>query len=333
MPWIKRNLFFVAGGLAALILMGFAGFFFFSNWKNDKAISDELAQQISELNRLYSSDPHPGTEEVDNISAAKKDERRVQEFLKNAHKLFVPVAPYKKTDDRGFNNLLLNTIYELQTGASNAGVILPPQYSFTFAAQSGKLTFAPGSIEPWTAQLSEIKTICNILYEAKINALEGLRRVPVSLDDQNGGTDYLSTTIVTNDIAIVTPYEVSFRSFSGEIGAVLDGILRATNCLIVKTLTVEPSKVPIGGANPNELGQPTPGVAPAYVPQPAPAGRDFEARYGAGVGVAPMRSAPAYAPAPVAGRPTAPTGPTVFLSEKPLHVTMLIDVVKLKPPQ
>jgi hypothetical protein len=77
-------------------------------------------------------------------------------------------------------------MYELQAGASNAGVVLPPNYAFTFSAQKGKLTFAPGSIEPWTAQLSEIKTICSILYEAKVNGIEGLRRVPVSPDDQGG---------------------------------------------------------------------------------------------------------------------------------------------------
>lgn len=320
MPWIKRNLFFVVGGLAALVLMGFAGFFLFANIKKDAAVTEELNRQISELNRLYNADPHPGTDEVDNVSAAKADERRVQEFLKDAHKLFVPVVPYKKTDDRGFNNLLLNTIYELQTGASNAGVILQTNYAFTFAAQKGKLTFAPGSIEPWTAQLSEIKTICSILYEAKINALDGLRRVPVSPDDQSGNADYLGTTIITNDIATITPYEVSFRSFSGEIGAVMDGILRSTNCLIVKTLTVEPSKVPISGANPNA---PVAAFNPVFAPQAVPAARDL--RYADGV------AAPRPAPAVVAGRPVPLAGPILFLGEKTLRVTLLIDVVKLKP--
>jgi hypothetical protein len=238
----------------------------------------------------------------------------------------VPVPPYEKTNDKGFNNLLGVTLYELQTSASNAGVALPPEYSFTFSAQRGRLSFTPGSIEPWTAQLSEIKAICSILYEAKINALEGMRRVAVSQDDPSGTADYLSTTIVTNDISVVTPYEVSFRSFSGELGAVMDGILRSTNCFIVKTLTVEPSKVPIPGLFPG--GNPN---FPVY--NPVPAGRDFnryaEGRYAEGPvpGVRPM-------PAPVAvrGQP-AIAGTSVFLSEKPLHVTLLIDVVKIKSQQ
>lgn len=332
MPWIKRNLFFVAGGLAALVLLGVAGFFFFSNWRHDKTVTDELNQQIAELNRLYNADPHPGTEEINNVAAAKQDEKRVQEFLADAQQLFVPVKPYQKTDDRGFNNLLLNTIYELQVGASNAGVILQTNYSFTFSAQRGKLSFAPGSIEPWTAQLSEIKTICGILYKAKINALEGLRRVPVSPDDQGGETtDYLNASIITNDIAVVTPYEVTFRSFSEEIGSVLDGILRATNCLIVKTIMVEPSKAIIGG-DPNAPMSQGVFASPAYTPQPLPS-RSFESTYGLGPGA---RAVPAPVPGAgvsVAGRPAAPSGPTVFLSEKPLHVTMMIDVVKIKPPQ
>jgi hypothetical protein len=130
--------------------------------------------------------------------------------------------------------------------------------------------------------------------------------------------------------AIVTPYEVSFRSFSGEIGAVLDGILRSTNCLIVKTLTVAPSLNPVGGANPNAPAAPA--YAPAYVPQPVPSRDSFASRYGAGPEI-PRAAAPPVAAAPVAGRPAAPSGPTVFLSEKPLRVTLLIDVVKLKPPQ
>ncbi len=330
MPWIKRNLVFVAGGLVALVLMGVAAFFLFSNLKKDKAVTEELNQQISELRRISDQEVHPGTETVDNIGAAKQQQQQMHEFLGDARKLFVPVPTYEKTNDKGFNNLLGNTIYELQTGASNAGVVLQPQYAFTFQAQRGKLTFAPGSIEPWTAQLSEIKAICNILYGAKINALEGLRRVPVSPDDPTGTADYLATTIVTNDISIVTPYEVTFRSFSGELGAVMDGILRSTNCFIVKTINVEPSKVPIPGANPNlpQPGQFNPGFATP--PAAVQGSKGFESRYGGPLeGVpAPRQVAPA---APVVGRAAAPAVAQVFLYEKPLRVTLLIDVVKLKP--
>jgi hypothetical protein len=326
MAWIKRNLFFVVGGVAALLLLGVAAFYLFSNIKKDSAATDELNQQISELRRIYEAPVYPGNEEVNNISAAKKQEKEIRDFLSEARKLFVPVPTYAKIDDKGFNNLLLNTIYELQTGASNAGVALPPDYKFTFLAQSGKLTFNPGSIEPWTAQLGEIKAICNILYQAKINGLEGIRRVPVSPDDPPGTPDYLSTTIVTNDISITTPYEVTFRSFSGELGAVMNGILQSTNCLIVKTLTVEPSKF-VANADGQQAG-PVPGYpVPGAVPD------RFASRYLNAPAEGPVPRGVQPAPTAVPGRTAVSTAPVVFLSEKPLRITLLIDVVKLKPQQ
>ncbi|MEP6662847.1 MAG: hypothetical protein ABJC04_04185, partial [Verrucomicrobiota bacterium] len=141
MAWIKRNLVFVVGGGIALIFVGLAIFYFISNLGKDKAATEELNAQIQELQRIYNSPVHPGTEEVDNISAIKKDEEKVRAFLADARKRFVPVPTYQKTDDKGFNTLLGNTIYELQTSASNSGVMLPPQYAFTFEAERGKLSF------------------------------------------------------------------------------------------------------------------------------------------------------------------------------------------------
>ena len=323
MAWIKRNLFFVVGGVAALLLLGVAGFYLISNLKQDSSVTDELNQQISELRNIYNAPVHPND---DNIAAAKKDTQRVGEFLNEARKLFVPIPTYAKTDDKGFNNLLLNTIYELQTGASNSGVALPPDYSFTFLAQRGKLTFSAGSIEPWTAQLSEIKTLCHILYQARVNAIEGMRRVPVSADDAVGTPDYLTAAITTNNIAISTPYEVTFRSFSAELAAVMNGILRSTNCLIVKTIAVEPSKA-VGGALPG--GFPTAEFNPAF---PTAGGRyGLESRYGRPQGFPPRGPLLPQPQAPVPGAPSASTGPTVFLTERPLQITLLIDVVKLKP--
>ena len=52
--------------------------------------------------------------------------------------------------------------------------------------------FAPGSLGALAQQLGEVKALCEILFAAKINSLDGIRRVPVSPDDA-GGTqaDYL----------------------------------------------------------------------------------------------------------------------------------------------
>jgi len=328
MAWIKRNLPFVAGGVAALLLLGVAVFYLISNLSADAAVTEELNQQVSELKNMHSATTHPGTETLDNMTPAKADEKRVGEFLVEARKLFVPVPTYPTTDDKGFNNLLLNTIFELQTSASNSGVALPPDYSFTFLAQRGKLAFATNSIEPWMSQLSEIKTICRILFNARVNALDGMRRVAVSTDDVSGNPDYMQAAITTNDVAISTPYEVTFRSFSAEVASVMNGILRATNCLVVKTITVAPSGA-IAGASPEGFQQFNPGLGGGLSPSRYGLGRYGggrseglpQGRYGA--------QNPFNQPQP--GTLANPTVPTVFQSEKPLQVTLRLDVVKLKP--
>ena len=49
------------------------------------------------------------------------------------------------------------------------------------------------------------------------------------------------------------PYQITFRSFSPEIGGVLEGMLRSTNCMIVKSINVVSATTPLpvpAGATP-----------------------------------------------------------------------------------
>ena len=78
-------------------------------------------------------------------------------------------------------------------------------------------------------QLGEVKGICEVLFEAKVNSLDNLRRERVSADDSKGPqTDYLGEKSVTNELAVLTPYEVTFRCFSSELAAVLAGFVRVS---------------------------------------------------------------------------------------------------------
>ena len=73
-------------------------------------------------------------------------------------------------------------------------------------------------------QLAEVKAICTVLFQAKINSLDNIRRERVSEDDLKGPqTDYLPEKSVTNELAVLSPYEVTFRCFSSELAAVLAG--------------------------------------------------------------------------------------------------------------
>ncbi|MDQ6632117.1 MAG: Amuc_1100 family pilus-like protein [Verrucomicrobiota bacterium] len=354
MPWIKRHLFFVVLASVALVLSGVAGFFLFTKMKQNSQVREKLNAQVEELKSVYNNKPFPNPE---NLAAAQAEKKRVKAFIDNARTLFSPPPSFPKTNDRGFIELLNNTIAELKGEASKSGVTLPlqtaapgtaavtsstlpagpaqSQYAFTFSNQEDKLQFTPGSVEPWLEQLAEIKTICHILFEAKINTLESLQRAPVSKDDV-GGADYLTLPALTNSLATFMPYSATFTAFSGELAAVLDGIMRSTNCIVVKNLDVKTSDAVLAILSSEIPVTVRRGViyapAPALAPRPA-ANSEFEARYGVGKG------APAVAPrpAPVFATPgtRAPTNlaPVTILAERPLRITLLLDFVKLKTVQ
>ena len=68
MDWIKRNLYFLIGGLVALVLMGLAGYYLYSEWQVNNEIYTKLEEQYAELKRLNEQQkPHPGSDKVNNI--------------------------------------------------------------------------------------------------------------------------------------------------------------------------------------------------------------------------------------------------------------------------
>jgi hypothetical protein len=351
MDWIKRNLMFVVGGAVTLVLLGLAGWYSFSGYSHNVEERDKVTQAYAELNTLYSKKPAPGDgQKVNNIALAKEQQQEAREFVDKLAALLVkaPAIPDKtNVNGREFSAALQETISMLQREATNASVVLPPRYRFSFEKQASLVTFAPGTLDHLASQLGEVKVIAEILNAAKINSLESIRRerVPGSPDDLSGpATDYIDQTSVTNEWAISTPYEITFRSFSPELAKVLAGFAQSQYGLVVKSINVEPA------ATTDVMGDPF-GAAPVYgqpvyqpIPQPAQrrmilaeedrAGGRYAApnRYQANpYGANPYGAAPQPAPVAVAtaARPTLQT----ILKERQLKVTLLVHVVKLLPSQ
>ena len=323
MQWIKKNLVFVIGGVVALALLVLAIFYVLQSMSSSAEVQEEINGQVAELTRLHEKEPFPSDE---NIAAAKQEQVHVKELLTEVKGYFVPIAPFPATDNHGFQELLGTTILDLQKQAASIGVSNPPQYAFTFSGQRNALQLSPSSIQPWLIQLAEIQAMTRILYHAKINELYSIRRVPVTDDDrrQANTVDYLPTAIVlTNQTAVFTPYELSFRGFSTEIASVLNDFLQSSNCFLVKSISIEPAPFVAPVA-------PVPGVQPAarYAP---PAGlAPSEDRYGIGTKGGSL-PAPAPAPAPTRqARPAAGPSSITVLSERPLRVTMLVETVRLR---
>ena len=316
--WIKRNLFFAVGVVVAIGLLGAAGFYDYLGWQHNQTALGNLTEIYRQLTDATQQKPSPGSGQVDNIKTAGEQERQLRQWISQTANYFQPIAPIPKPakgplSDQLFTGALHGNIVQLVREAGAANVALPPDFYFSFTAHMDRLTFAPGSLEPLSVQLGEVKTVSEILFAAGINALDGVQRLRVSPDDASGPTtDYLDDQPVTNDLALLTPYQVTFRGFSPEIARVLHGFAASSHGFIVKNINVQPA----GSA----------GVSPAETGAYAPSGEAARA-----AAIAAYRAASGgMTPAPAAAQP-GKGGLQTVLNEQLLRVTMTVEVVKLTP--
>jgi hypothetical protein len=355
MDWIKRNLWFVIGGVVALGLLGGAGWYNYTRYTAYAAAKEKLNGNYEELKRLHSLNPSPGNEKVDNIKNAREQEALVRAMLGKLGRYFQPIPPVVNLTSNAMSHQMMVTgedyaaalrqvIDQLQKEAAASSVILPPKYAFSFQAQQSLIKFAPG-LEALAVQLAEVRVLAGILNKSKVNAIDSIRRERVSTDDNTGPvTDYLDRASVTNELAVVTPYELTFRCFSTELAGVLSGFASSPYSIVVKGFNVEPASAtgaidPATGLPMN--AEPVFNPVPAqtyYTPQPAPTtGRGeaevFARRYGTGKGgLTPQPVAPPPMAVPTMAAPAQPKVQTI-LDERQLKVTMLVYVTKLLPPK
>ncbi len=363
MAWIKRNLFFVIGAVVALALLSFAGFYTYRGLEHNAKEKENRILKYEELKRLHGQKPHPGFGKVNNIEAARQQQKQIREVLAKAAKDFQPVPLIlDKTNvtSSEFQAALRRTVEQLTRDAANTSVLLPQDYKFSFFQQFRLLNFAPGSLEPLTKQLSEIKALCEVLIRAKVNHIDLIQRERVSSDDSYGPqTDYVDMASQSNELAVLSPYQITFRSFSPEIAKVLAGFANSPHGFVVQNIDVRPS---------TETDQPgitpaTPYMAPPVMATPMPrrTARDIAAEeaaeraalrpdlYAAPPAMA-TPAAPAYTPpayTPPAYNPSSAYTPTpgysapvprggvggsqYALNERPLRVTLVVQVIKMLP--
>jgi hypothetical protein len=324
MGWFKRNLFFAVGGLVAIGLLGAAGFYDYKSYQRNNAAFGQLDELYKKLKNNTVKDNRngkqvsPGNSTVDNVAAARDQERQLRQWINQATNYFQPIAPIPRPakgplSSPLFSGALHETIAQLQHNAAAANVALPPQYDFSFTAHMDRLTYAPGSLEPLSVQLGEVKAIAEVLFAAGINALDGVQRLRVSPDDAGGpATDYLDDQPVTTDLGVLTPYQVTFRGFSPEIARVLAGFAAAPNGFIVKGISVQPAAPT--GANPADTGG-----NPPFGGDAARAAAMAAYARATGVGAAPAAAQPGQ------------SGLQSVLNEQLLSVTLKVEVVKLTP--
>lgn len=309
MAWIKRNLFFVIGGIFALGLLGAAGYYNYQGWSHNEAAYGRLKDIYDKLRSYNSQKLGPGNDKVNNVEAAKQQDRQLREWIHQAGNYFKPIAPVPNLgtnaiSSEAFAGALRRTIDQLQHEADTASVTLPPRYAFSFAVETTTVKFAPGSLGLLAEQLGEVKTIAELLFAARVNSLDGIQRVRVTDDDIGGPqADYFEDHSVTNNLAVLTPYQVAFRSFSPEVGEVLARFAASPHGFIVKSINVQPAGA-YTGASPES---PNP-MAPWMTPPP-----------------------PTAAPTPLPAGPMGRGGLQTILNEQLLRVTLVVEIVKLLP--
>jgi hypothetical protein len=321
MGWIKRNLFFVIGGGVALVLLGGAGYYIYQGWSRNSAAAVKLGETYETLVRLAQEKPYPGDEKVNNTQIAKEQERQVHDWVKQAregYRSLPAIPPGGSVTSEAYAAALRRTIDQLQHEADGASVTLPPKYDFSFTAQRPLVKFAAGSLNSLAAQLGEVKAMSEILFAARINALDSFQRVRVSDDDATGPqSDYLDERPQTNALAILTPYVVTFRCFTPELARVISGFASSSNAFIVKSLNIQPA----GAAETGDQTAGMPGVPGGTLP-----GMPMPGRYGREM-MPPPTAVPQPAAQPAAGRGGLP----VVLKEQLLRVTLEVELVKLLP--
>ena len=197
MDWIKRNLFFFIGTALAVGLLAAAGIYGFGSWQRNETASNSLNEAYKTLQTLNNENPSPGNDKVNNIQAAREQEQQLREWIQQAKQYFQPIPPIPNPTNgvvtsEAFAAALRRTVDQLQHEADSASVTVPPQYNFSFEAERSLVKFTPGGLDSLAQQLGGVKEVCEILFSAKINSLDGLRRVRVSDDDARGSqSDYL----------------------------------------------------------------------------------------------------------------------------------------------
>ncbi len=332
MLWIKRNLFLALGGLVALGALGFGGFYLWKNVSENKKVETQLEEKKAGLQKLYNADPFPST---NNIASARDELKKAQAAMRKIKEYFTPL-PYEKVTGQAFKTLLDTTLYELRDKAQQTSVLLPSKtYAFSFSAQKDKFIFAEGSFPALSEQLAEVRAICTILFEAKINRLINVRRTRVTTDDPPGSSDYLELRAESNELTgtLASPYQIEFQSFSPELASVLGSFYKSTNGFLVKAIQVEPVTESgiVGGPGPMATAPGTPANVPQPPAQPPPQPRVPPPAVP--VPRVPPTGAPPAQPGPAIVKPPGPVAPAAegiktVLNEKLLKITFLIDVIK-----
>jgi hypothetical protein len=318
MKWIKDNLVLIGSVVVAIALLVVSTLYLFSRRDENQKLNEQWTQLTEQLEALVNQDIYPSQ---DNVKVARDSTRTLRKFVEDADKLF-PAPQVGKFNNQEFKIHMDKVIAELVREAKDANVSIPTNYAFAFGELRPKANLLPYSLGPLSVQLAEVSAISRVLFKARVRGIEGIQRLAVSSDDPVGSADYLTDRVVTtNAFATFTPYRLTFKAFSAELGAVLNEFAKTPEFFIVRTLELGPAeREPDVGA--------MSGVMP---PIPQLPGSTLPPPMSVPPGLRPMPVAPRVGPLGTVA-PGSTSKPVNVLQERALRVTLLVEVVKSTRP-
>lgn len=337
MLWIKRNLVLVIGIVVSLALLGGAGFYLYDNFEENWDRDDDLDKLKVKLDAL-----RMGTFPSEaNISTVRSNISQIGKFTGEAERLLVhePV----KMGTVPFSVQLPRVLDEMRRAATNASVELPPKYEFTFGEVKAMPRIPSYGLEPLAGRLSEVGTICSVLFKARVRGIESIQRVAAFADEPKG-VDLLldraeqTNVLSTNIVVTVTPYRVVFRGFSGDLSAVLNHLSLTRDFFVVRQVDVEPATPGLSqGMQMQNMMDPS-GMMPIPTMSPSPFGGPGGPGFPPGGvgGLANPMTPGGMARPPAPKGPAGATGPqmpksslTKVLDEQQMRITLVLDVIKV----
>jgi len=340
MLWIKRNLLIVIGGAISLCLLGGAGYYTYNSFYDNDDQDVAVEQLRTELQSLTTG-LHPNEA---NIEVVRSNTVLANLFMDNAEKM-LNAEPPRSMNAATFSIELIKALDRLKRDATNHSVELPPRFDFTFGEIKQQPRIFPYAVEPLNGQLADISSLCSVLYRAKVRAIDSLHRVPAYLGEPPSADLIMDLAVRTNEVStnlnlVITPYRVTFRGFAGELTAVLNGLARTKDFIVIRQIDLDVAGNALASAPAMDPMTMQPGMQPGMQPlgAPVPGGLNPGPTFGLPPPVAPpMTPGPAIQPRPVlpvrpaqpgAVPPPAKSTLTPLLDEKPLRVTLVLDFIK-----
>src|SRR5262249_39021827 len=95
MAWVKRNLYFLISSIVAVVLLGLAGYYFYTNYALNNENEKKLYEAYAQLDNLTKKNPRD--EQVDNIKGARQDLTNVLALIEKEKAFFLPIPPIPNT--------------------------------------------------------------------------------------------------------------------------------------------------------------------------------------------------------------------------------------------